>query len=190
MLAEVTFRPPRIETPRLLLRGWEPSDAEEVFAYASDPEVARYMSWPRHETIADAYSFLNMSVASNYQSGELDYAITEQGAPERIIGGIGAFWKPKDHQVMELGYVLARAHWGKGYVPEAARALIARAFSTTPVERIFASIFSENQRSRRAAEKMGMRFEGELRSSLNLRGRRWDQAVYGILRSEHEASAD
>ena len=90
---------------------------------------------------------------------------------------------------MELGYVLARAHWGKGYVPEAARALVARAFSTTPVERIFASIFSENQRSRRAAEKMGMRFEGELRSSLNLRGRRWDQAVYGILRSEHEASA-
>ena len=189
MLAEVTFRPPRIETPRLLLRGWEPSDAEEVFAYASDPEVASYMSFPRHETIADAHSFLNTIVASNYQSGELDYAITEQGAPERIIGGIGAFWKPKDHQVMELGYVLARAHWGKGYVPEAARALIARAFSTTPVERIFAAIFSENQRSRRAAEKMGMRFEGELRSSLNLRGRRWDQAVYGILRSEHEASA-
>ena len=152
MLAEVTFRPPTIETPRLLLRGWEPSDAEEVFAYASDPDVARYMSWPRHETIADAHSFLNTIVASNYQSGELDCAITEQGAPERIIGGIGAFWKPKDHQVMELGYVLARAHWGKGYVPEAARALIARVLDHPRRAHLRSHLLGESKESSRSRE--------------------------------------
>ena len=51
-LADVAWRPPPLETERVLLRGWEDSDADAVFAYASDAEVARYMSWERHRTIA------------------------------------------------------------------------------------------------------------------------------------------
>ena len=146
MLSKVAFRPPRLETPRLLLRGWEPTDVDEVFAYASDPEATQYMFFARHETIADAHFFLNEIVAPNYRNGELDYAITEKGTPERIIGSIGVYWRPRDHQVMELGYILSRAHWGKGYVPEAARTLLAHAFETTAVERIFAPIFSASAR--------------------------------------------
>ena len=61
-------------------------------AYASDPEVARYMSFPRHEMIADAHSFLNTIVATNYQSGELDYAITELCSPRTNTA-------PTDHPI-------------------------------------------------------------------------------------------
>jgi RimJ/RimL family protein N-acetyltransferase len=52
------------------------------------------------------------------------------------------------------------------------------------VERVFAPIFVENVKSRRAAEKIGLTLEGVLRSSLSLRGRRWDQSIYSILRSD------
>jgi ribosomal-protein-alanine N-acetyltransferase len=187
MLSEVAFRPPVIQTERLLLRPWDPNDADAVYAYASDPEVARYMFWHRHESVADAHFFLNEIVAEGYDKGWFSYALCSLELPELAIGGVSLEWKPEEHQVMELGYVLARDHWGKGYVPEAARTLLGHAFSTTPVERVFAPIFSENVKSRRAAEKIGLTLEGVLRSSLSLRGRRWDQSIYSLLRSDSAA---
>lgn len=189
-LSKVAFRPPRLETSRLILRGYEPADAEAIFAYGSDPEVARYMAWNQHGSIDDAKKFLDESVAPAYERGELEYAIALRGAPDRLIGGIGLLWRCETHMVMELGYVLAREHWGKGYVPEAGRALIDFAFRTTQVERIYAPIFTENVKSWRAATKMGLRLEGVLRSSLSLRGRRWDQAIYSILRTDDRAPSE
>ena len=183
-LAEVSWRPPPLKTERLLLRGYEPSDLRDIFAYASDPEVTRFMSWNRHESVADSQRFLDQWVARHYANRELDFAICERTAPHRVIGGIGLFWRSRNHGVMELGYVLSKAHWGQGYVPEAGRLLLRHGFETKPVWRIYAPIFRENDKSHRAAQKMGLTFEGVHRSALLLRGRRWDEAVYAILREE------
>ena len=183
-LRDVAFRPPGIRTARVTLRGWEPEDAEAIYAYASDPEVTPHVGWDRATSLADAQAFLDTVVAPNFERQELDYCITLRGAEHLCIGGMGLYWHRKEYQVMELGYVLNRAHWGQGYVPEAGRALIAHAFATTPVERIFAPIFAPNQKSRRAAEKMGLKLEGVHRSALNLRGQRWDEAIYAIVRGD------
>jgi ribosomal-protein-alanine N-acetyltransferase len=183
-LSTVPWRPPRIETARLLLRGWEESDAEQVYAYASDPEVTAYMAWNQHAELKDSLQFLNGLVADFYQRGELTYALCARSEPERALGGIGLHWRSRQHGVLELGYVLSRTCWGQGYVPEAGRALVRFAFESTTVERIYAPIFSQNSKSRRAAEKMGLHFEGVLRSCLALRGQRWDEAIYSVLRSE------
>jgi [ribosomal protein S5]-alanine N-acetyltransferase len=183
-LDQVGWRPPRLETARLLLRGWEASDAEHVYAYASDPEVTLYMAWDRHTSLQQSHGFLNHWVAGMYERQELTYALCTLAEPQRALGGVGLHWRSREHQVMELGYVLARPHWGLGYVPEAGRALIGFAFQTLAVERIYAPIFSQNGKSRRAAEKMGLRFEGVLRSCLELRGQRWDEAIYSTLRGE------
>ncbi len=183
-LAEVRWRPPRIVTERLLLRGYEPSDASAIFGYASDPEVTPFMAWPRHRTIDDAHSFLNEWVAPNYAQEGLDYAIALREAPDQIIGGTGAYWRPRTHRVMEIGYVLAKPHWGKGYVPEVGRALIRHVFETTNAMRVFAPIFAPNDKSRRCAEKMGLKLEGILRSSIEFHGQRWDEAMYAVLREE------
>ena len=69
-------------------------------------------------------------------------------------------------------------------IPEAGRALIAHAFATTEVERIYAPIFAPNTQSRRTAEKLGLRLDGVLRSQLSLGGQRWDEAIYSVLRGE------
>lgn len=188
-LDEVRFRPPRIETPRLVLRPWTREDADAVFAYASDPEVARYMFWSQHRSPEDSVAYLDALVARNYEREELDYALSLRSEPSRAIGGIGTFWRSLEHLVMELGYVLAREHWGNGYVPEAARALCAHAFASTPVERIYAPIFAVNHKSRRVAEKLGMHLDGVLRASLKIRGQRWDEAIYSLLRDDQPLSS-
>jgi ribosomal-protein-alanine N-acetyltransferase len=168
----------------VVLRGYEPSDAEAIFAYSSDEETTRFVSWNRATTLADVKEFLDSVVAVNYQAGALDYAVTLRGQEHRCVGGMGVFWRPREHQVMELGYILHRDLWGQGFIPEAGRALLAHAFATTEVERIYAPIFAPNVKSRRTAEKLGMRLDGVLRGHLNLHGRRWDEAIYSVLRGE------
>jgi RimJ/RimL family protein N-acetyltransferase len=185
-LMDVAWRPPRLETDRLVLRGREPADVEGIFRYSSDVDVTQYMAWDRARDLEDVWDFLDGLTAHNYEQEELDYGLALRSAPETLIGGVGVYWHPRKHRVMELGYVLAKEHWGQGYVPEAARALIRYAFRTTKVERIYAPIFAENTKSRSAAEKMGLRLEGVLRSAVEFRGRRWDEAVYSILRGESE----
>lgn len=183
-LADVAWRPPRLETDRLLLRGWEPSDADAVFAYASDPEVTPYMAWDAHRSPADAVAFLDGFVAERYAEQELDYCLCLRTDPASAIGGLGVYWRSRPHRSMQLGYVLRRDAWGRGFVPEAARRLIRHVFETTDAARIWAPIFAPNVRSRRAAEKMGLAFEGVLRSAVEYRGRRWDEAIYAIVRED------
>ncbi len=186
-LVDVAWRPPQIETERLLLRGREPEDAEAIFRYASDPEVTPFMAWQPSRSLEDVWDFLDGLTAHHYEEEELDYALTLRSAPELLIGGIGVYWRPRQHRVMELGYVLDKGHWGQGLVPEAARALIQFAFRTTRVERIYAPIFADNAKSRRAAEKIGLHFEGVLRSCVEFRGERRDEAIYAIVRRDVES---
>jgi ribosomal-protein-alanine N-acetyltransferase len=184
MLSEVAFRPPRIETARVVLRGYEASDAEAIYAYSSDQETTRFMAWERAITLDDVHRFLNMVVSKNYQHGALEYAVTLRGSEHQCVGGMGVYWRPREHQVMELGYILNREYWGRALIPEAGRALLAHVFGTTEVERVYAPILGPNTKSRRTAEKLGMRLDGVLRSNLNLHGERWDEAIYSILRDE------
>lgn len=183
-LSAVTFRPPRIETKRLTLRGYESSDAADIYEYASDSETTRFMAWDRATTLEDVQSFLNSVVAPNYEREELDYAVTLRGMETRCIGGLGLYWRPQLHRVMELGYILHRMHWGQGLIAEAGRTLIAHAFASTPVERIFAPVFAVNSRSRHLAEKLGMDLDGILRSHVAMRGQRWDVAIYSLIRTD------
>jgi cupin fold WbuC family metalloprotein len=187
-LSAIAWRPPVLRSDRLILRGYESSDAPAIYAYASDEETTRYMAWDRHRSIEDAHGFLHGMVAKHYRRHRLDYAICLADDHARVIGGLGVYPHPGPHQVMELGYILGRPHWSRGLALEAVRRLLDHAFHTTDVERIFAPIFAENSRSRRLAEKAGLRLDGVLRSALAFRGRRWDEAVYAILRGDWVAT--
>jgi [ribosomal protein S5]-alanine N-acetyltransferase len=183
MLDVEPFRPPLITTSRLALRGYELSDAPAIFAYSSDVETTRFMSWETARSLADTLVFLNDVVAQSYRKGGLDYAVTRNGESV-AVGGLGLYWRPQEHQVMELGYILRRDLWGQGLMVEAARALMHHAFASSEVEHIFAPILAPNAKSRRAAEKMGMKLDGVLRSRALYNGQRWDLAIYSVLRGE------
>jgi cupin fold WbuC family metalloprotein len=181
-LSELSWRPPVLTTQRLLLRGFELSDADAVHAYAADEETTRHMAWDRHRSTADTLVFLNGWVADCYANQQLDYAICLRQHPEHVIGALGIY--AREQANWDLGYILARAHWGQGLLPEAARGLLSHVFQETTAQRVAARIYADNAKSRRAAEKIGMQLDGVLRAVSQRHGVRKDEAIYSVLRQE------
>lgn len=149
---------PVVETRRLRLRLPAREDAAGVAAYASDPDVCRYVSWPRHRSIADAESFLAYAIGANERGVEHNWVIVDK-ATSAVAGTIGL--RVQGHR-RELGYVLARRWWGQGVATEAAEAVAAWALAQADVVRVWAVCDIENVASARVLEKIGMQREGRL----------------------------
>jgi len=181
----VDWRPPSLATVRLLLRALTVEDVDSVFAYAGNPAVSRFTLWDAHKDRNDTLEFVRDYALMRYvekQPDPLGICLKEQ--PECVIGTAGCFWNSRLNRTMELGFALAESHWGKGITPEATRALLDHVFSAYDVERVQARCMIENAASRRVLEKLGMTFEGCLRSSLFHRGRFWDMNLYSVLRRD------
>ncbi len=114
--------PLRVETDRLILGAPEPADAAAVFErYANDPDVTRFVSWPRHQSINDTEAFLKFSAQEWERWPGGPYMIRSR-IDGRLLGGTGfGFEGPSD---AITGYVLARDAWGYGYATEALKAVI------------------------------------------------------------------
>jgi [ribosomal protein S5]-alanine N-acetyltransferase len=149
---------PVLETPRLRLRLPSLDDVDGIAAYAADPDVSRYVSWPRHRSTADAEAFLRYAVAAVEQQRECNWVIEERSS-SRVAGTIGL--RMQGHRV-ELGYALARAHWGRGVATEAGRAVVEWSLGRPEIHRVWAVCDIENVASARVLEKLGMRREGRL----------------------------
>jgi len=182
------FPPSIIETRRLRLREPSLDDAPTIFErYAADPEVTRYMLWRPHEDVTETEEFLSLMV-TNWRLGEdhRPWVIERDG---ELLGMIGV--TISGHAV-EVGYVLARRHWGNGYAPEALTAVCDAAFEDPRIHRVWAVCNVANARSARVLEKAGMRFEGILRSYLispNLRPEPGDCRLYARVRRDLGAIA-
>lgn len=184
-----TWRPPSLETPRLLLRPIEESDATAVFLYACNPKVSEFTLWDTHETIENSLFFVREYARSRYQEGVPDpYGIILKSDPDQmVVGSVGCYWASKPDGVMELGYHLAEPYWGRGFTTEAARVVVDHTFANYPVERIHARVFVGNVGSSRVAEKVGMKLEGVHRAMMFRKGRRWDIEMYALLRGEWDS---
>src|SRR6266487_1640266 len=112
MLAENVFANlPQLETERLILRRFRLDDAQDVFDYASDPEVPKYVGWEQHKTIDDAIGFLNRIVPT-YEDKKTKIwtwgvVLKENG---KLIGGC-SIWGEPEHARAEIGYVIGRPYW-------------------------------------------------------------------------------
>lgn len=114
--------PERIRTSRLLLRRPVRRDLDGIFArYASDPEVTRYLSWPRHRSLADTEVFLRFS-DSEWQQYRCGPYLAFSLASGELLGATGLTLLQAD--VAETGYVLARDAWGRGYATECLRSMV------------------------------------------------------------------
>ena len=176
---------PELETERLLLRKMRLEDAEAMFAYASDPEVTRYVLWDTHRSIEDSESFLRQATAG-YARGDFGgwgIVLKDDGA---FVGtcGVDVGYAP-EHARAELGYVLSREHWGRGLMPEAVRAVIRFGFDRMGLNRMEARCIAENTASARVMEKAGMTYEGTLREREFIKGAYRDMKLYSILRREY-----
>ena len=144
--------PSKIETERLTLLQPGASDAAEVFErYAGDPEVTRFLGWPRHHSIADTEAFLAFSALEWERWPAGPYLIRSRDSG-RLLGGTGLGFETPDQAI--TGYVLARDAWGLGYATEALAAVVDVA-RRTGVVRLYALCHPEHARSWRVLEKCG-----------------------------------
>lgn len=178
-------RLPVLETDRLILRPVLKRDAKDIFAYASDPEVARYVLWEPHRTVADTRSYIRYIRALYRRGFPASWAVTlrETG---RVIGTIGFMWYSEASCSAEVGYSFSRAFWNRGIATEALSAVIRSVFASLPVNRLEAQHDLRNPASGRVMEKCGMRKEGILRQRMKNKGEFIDTVLWSILRSDLE----
>jgi ribosomal-protein-alanine N-acetyltransferase len=174
---------PSIETDRLILRRLRADDDEAVYAYASDPEVSRHVVWDTHRSIEDSRSFIAINLEL-YAGGEVATWGIELKEIRTLIGTAGFGYWNIVHNRAEIGYAIARAFWGRGYVTEATRAMFDFGFRRMALNRIEARCEPDNLGSSRVMEKAGMTFEGVLRRQMFVKGEYKDLKMYSILREE------
>ena len=178
---------PFLQTPSLFLRPMLLSDAQDIFSYSSDPEVARYVLWEPHRSVRDTRAYIRY-VRSLYRSGQPSSWVIGLKASGQIIGTIGFMWASPENRSAEVGYSLSRLHWNHGYATEALSAVLRSAFQSLNLNRIEAQWDLRNPASGRVMEKCGMHMEGVLRSRIYNKGEFIDVAVCSILRKEYKLS--
>lgn len=177
---------PVLETARLRLRRLRMEDAKDLFEYASDHEVARYVMFQPHQSLDDSYAFLERVLSRPPGSGIMTFGM-EQKETGKMIGTCGIFLDSERDARAEIAYALNRSHWGQGYVTEAAMSVIDHGFRNLRLRRIQATCFPENTGSYRVMEKAGMSYEGTLRRYMLIKGAYRDLKMYSILRREWES---
>jgi len=151
--------PERVATPRLILARVSPEDAQAAFeAYAADPLVTRYLSWPPAAGVADvARHFAGASRA--WDAGRLftwSVRLRDTGA---LVGMADA---RVDAYMLNVSYVIGRRFWNRGYATEAVQALCDWAAGEPEVARLWAVCAADNPASARVLEKAGLVREGTL----------------------------
>jgi ribosomal-protein-alanine N-acetyltransferase len=156
----VTNPPEILETERLKLRKPLLSDAEEIFRrYAQDPEVTKYLTWRPNRKLQETRDFVRACLQAWEEGKSFHWVIVRQ-EDDQLLGMITA--RVDDHG-WELGYVLARLYWGKGYMTEVVKKLVEWALTQEGIYRVWSVCDIDNRASARVMEKAGMRREGILR---------------------------
>jgi ribosomal-protein-alanine N-acetyltransferase len=152
----------RLETARLVIRTFEPRDADPWFAMVSEPEFGRFLPAGPTRTLE---SFQGVIEGRQAMEHELGYAIwaVEEKATGAFVGQCGI--RPVDEgngPEMDLAYHFRKASWNKGYATEAATAVLAHGLGPAGLDRVMAVAMPQNIGSWRVMEKAGMRYQGRV----------------------------
>jgi len=148
-----------LETERLVLDTWQPSDWLLLRPIATDPEVMRYITGGAPWTDEQIQSFAERQRATYAERGFCRWKLLLKPAAEMIgFCGVG-YWRNCSDP--EIGWWLARAHWGRGLATEAARAALRHAFERTELNRIVSVAKTGNAASIRIMRKLGLTFDAE-----------------------------
>ncbi len=170
--------------PRVVLRALRPDDAATMFAYRSDPEVARYQSW-EPQTVAELRSFIeSLARTEPFTPGTWHQLGIASASTGELLGDCGVHVPANEPRSAEVGITLASAAQGRGLAREALRALLAILFGTLGKHRVFCSVDPRNLRSVALLRRMGFRQEAHHRASLWFKGDWADDLVFALLRSE------
>lgn len=151
---------PTLRTDRLELRPWTAADRAPFAALNADPEVVRWIGGGAPMSRADSDELIDR-ITDQWRTRGFGLWAVEERAGGAFVGfaGLAVPWfLPAVLPAVEVGWRLARGAWGRGYATEAATAALDHAFATLELREVIATIFPDNTRSIRVAEKLGMAF--------------------------------
>lgn len=162
-------------TDRLTLRPLRLSDTTDMFEYASNPDVCRYLAWGPYHDLSEAQTWLEKKL-SHEGSNDLILGIEFES---KLIGVIRLFGVGVGDASAELSYILNPAFQGCGIMTEAVREAMRICFEELSVARVYLRCDCDNQASRGIAKRMGMQEREELQKVL-IKGTERNYVVYSI----------
>ena len=160
--AEVDLTNIVLETERLIIRAWKETDLEDFYEYAKVDGVGQMAGWNPHQSVQESKAILEM-----FLKGKNEFAL-ELKENHKVIGSLGlekmslSLGGEYDNlSGREIGYVLSKAYWGRGLMPEAVKAVIAYCFQNEKYDYLICSHSVTNNQSKRVIEKCGFRFVKE-----------------------------
>lgn len=188
-ISEIFNDIPMLEGGRIRLRKILPTDADDMFEYASRPDVTEFLLWNPHESSVYTSQYLAY-VQRQYKSGQFfDWAV-ELKKSGKMIGTCGFVSIDMSNRKAEIGYVINPNYRGQGYADEALGLVMRFGFEKLGLNRIETRYMVGNDASRRVMEKCGMTFEGIFRSALFVKEKYRDIGEYAILKSEFFGRSD
>ena len=179
--------PESIESARLSLRIVQRSDLPALLAVNGDPQVTHFLPYPTWSTLADGEAWFERMHGIQSGGTALQFVVVDRQTGEPV-GTCLLFRYDEGSQRAELGYVLGRAYWGRGYMLEALHALLKHVFAAMGLRRVEAEVDPANVASTGLLERIGFVKEGVLRQRWVDAGRPHDVCAYGLLRHEYRAA--
>jgi [ribosomal protein S5]-alanine N-acetyltransferase len=175
--------PGPIETSRLRVRTVTEADLPALLLVNGDLDVTRFLPYPAWATLADGLAWLKRMHGFQASGTALQFVVADKEAGH-AIGTCLLFKHDEGSARAELGYVLARACWGRGLMHEALTALVGCAFTQMGLRRLEAEVDPRNRASGRSLQRLGFTREGLLRQRWVDKGEAHDVEAYGLLRHE------
>ena len=170
-----------LKTKRLILRPWRQEDLDDFYEYASVDGVGQMAGWLPHESKEKTQTILD-----SFISGKKTFALELDG---KVIGSLGIeLYKEEEFPELDklqgrsIGYVLSKAYWGQGLMPEAVQAVLKYLFENVGFDFLVVSHYVWNGQSRRVIQKSGFRYLKTIQ--LNTRYDTTEDTLVYILKKE------
>lgn len=166
----------QLETERLFLRPWQDSDADDLYRYASHPDVGPIAGWPVHTSVENSRTIIK-TVLSKPETYAVIWKQTGHavGSVGLMIGKESELTIPETEA--EIGYWIGVPFWGQGLIPEAVRELIRHGFEDLHLKKLWCAYFDGNNKSKRVQEKCGFTYHHTNQNVF------WE--LMGDIRTEH-----
>lgn len=184
-LEDINITNINIETAHLTLRPFAESDLDDLYEYAQVPGVGEAAGWKHHEDKAESEAVLKMFI-----EGHRTFAIVEK-ASGRVIGSVGLEPSAAVYNgagigtnINDVGYVIGKNYWGKGYANEVVRAILGYAFCVLHLDAVTCGIFAGNDSSKAVVQKCGFKCVAEGKYTTP-QGAVHDALYYAITNAEY-----
>ena len=149
----------KLQTKRLILRGWQENDADSLYKYAQNPNIGLIAGWQPHTSIENS-----REIIKNVLSADKTYAVVLKQTGE-VIGSIGLMMSRSEINSAqmtisegEIGFWIGEPFWGQGLIPEAVCELLRHAFEDLQLTAVWCGYYNGNEKSKRVQEKCGFAY--------------------------------